>query len=105
VRVMWARQDSIQLLYHESHNLEPHSLRVILGRVDEFIVTFETLLKEAGIVRKPDKPRIRLLANILTFLPTIVALRGWALPDTLTEEQMTGEIAAFMLRGLGTGHN
>lgn len=100
LRVMWARPDSILLLYHESHNLESHSLRVILARVDEFIVSFEKLLTEAEILKKGDKPRLRLLANILTFLPTMVALRKWALPHTMGEEEMTGEIAAFMLRGL-----
>src|ERR1700752_3658346 len=47
VRVMCAHRDSILLLYHESHNLESKSLRVILSRVDEFIISFETLLREA----------------------------------------------------------
>ncbi|MGA7324560.1 MAG: TetR/AcrR family transcriptional regulator [Rhodomicrobium sp.] len=100
LRVMWARPDSILLLYHESHNLESNSLKVILGRVDEFIICFEKLLNEAKVLHKPDEPRIRLLANIVTFLPTMVALRKWALPETLSEEEMTAEIAAFMLRGL-----
>ncbi len=100
LRVMWARPDSILLLYHESHNLESNSLRVILGRVDGFIICFEKLLNEAKILKKTDELRIRLLENIVTFLPTMVALRKWALPGALSEEEMTGEIAAFMLRGL-----
>src|SRR5262249_21419649 len=104
VRVMCAHRDSILLLYHESHNLEPKSLRVILGRVDEFIISFETLLEEAGIAKPEGQARLRLLANIVTFLPTMVALRKWALPEALQEEETVNEIAAFILRGLGL-HN
>ncbi len=100
VRVMCAHRDSILLLYHESHNLEPKSLRVILSRVDEFIVSFEGLLGEAGIVAAKDQVEIRLLANIVTFLPAIVALRKWALPEALGEEETIDKIAAFILRGL-----
>jgi len=100
VRVMCAHKDSILLLYHESHNLEPKSLRVILSRVDEFIVSFEGLLRDAGIVAAREQKQLRLMANIATFLPTMVALRKWALPGALGEEATIDEIAAFILRGL-----
>ncbi len=100
VRVMCAHKDSILLLYHESHNLEPKSLRVILSRVDEFIVSFEGLLRDAGIAAAREQKQLRLMANIATFLPTMVALRKWALPGALGEEATIDEIAAFILRGL-----
>jgi hypothetical protein len=68
--------------------------------VAEFIAEFERLLQEAHYGRTPARDT-RLLANIVTYLPTIVALRGWALPRHLSREKMTGQLVDFMLRGLG----
>jgi AcrR family transcriptional regulator len=102
VSVMIERQATILLLYHESHNLDRRSLRVILGRVDEFITTFEQLLKEADRNRQESRRDFRLLANILTFLPTMVALRRWALPHRISREKLVSELTDFMLRGLGS---
>lgn len=99
VRVMLASREEILLLYHESHNLDSRSLRVILARVDEFIKSFEQLLADAQI--ESSKPSRRLLANVLTYLPTIVALRGWALPQSLSQDEIVDELVAFMLRGIG----
>lgn len=100
-RVMIERQSTILLLYHESHNLDRRSLRVILARVAEFIADFEKLLKEAhresGASSSPD---FGLLANIVTYLPTIVALRRWALPKRLSRERLIDDLVDFMLNGL-----
>jgi hypothetical protein len=75
-------------------------LRVILARVDEFINDFQQLLSEANRGRAGSIRDSRLLANIVTFLPTIVALRRWALPHHLPHQRLTGELVDFMLRGL-----
>jgi AcrR family transcriptional regulator len=99
-RVMVERRSTILLLYHESHNLDRRALRSLLSRVNEFVVKVEQLVAEA-ITPRPTRPRLRMLANILTFLPTMVALRGWALPQDLTHEQYIDEIVEFMMNGLG----
>lgn len=101
VSVMIERQATILLLYHESHNLDRRSLRVILGRVDEFITAFERLLMEANRSHRRLPRDFRLLANIVTFLPTMVALRRWALPRRISRDTLINELADFMLRGLG----
>jgi AcrR family transcriptional regulator len=100
VTVMIERQSTILLLYHESHNLDRRSLRVILARVDEFINDFQQLLSEANRGRTISIRDSRLSANIVTFLPTIVALRRWALPHRLSHEELVSELVDFMLRGL-----
>ena len=100
VSVMIERQATILLLYHESHNLDHRSLRVILARVDEFITAFEQLLMEANRSRRRKPRDLRLLANIVTFLPTMVALRRWALPQRISQEELVDGLADFMLRGL-----
>ena len=101
VKVMIERQTTILLLYHESHNLDRRSLRVILARVGEFIASFDHLLREAHRVARMPSRNFDLLANIVTYLPTIVALRRWALPQRISPERLIDELVEFMLRGLG----
>jgi AcrR family transcriptional regulator len=100
-RVMVERRNTILLLYHESHNLDQRSLRSLLSRVHDFILKVEELAAEALAPKRPTDSDLRVLANILTFLPTMVALRGWALPQDLTREQYIDQIVEFMMRGLG----
>jgi hypothetical protein len=56
---------------------------------------------EADRVRRILPRNFRLIANVVTFLPTMVALRRWTLPQTLSHEALTNELVDFMLRGLG----
>jgi AcrR family transcriptional regulator len=101
VVVMHKHQDTILLLYHESHNLDRRSLRTILAQVHEFIECFHQLLAEVREEARLPISDVRLLANIVTYLPTMLALRRWALPKDMTNEQIIDETVAFMLRGLG----
>jgi AcrR family transcriptional regulator len=101
VEVMIQHRSAILLLYHESHNLDRRSLRVILARVDEFIESFEQLLTEVSAKQSLATGNLRVASNILTFLPTIFSLRGWALPTDLPQSEMIDEVVGFMLRGLG----
>lgn len=99
--VMYRHRREILLIYQDSHLLEPRSLRVILARVEEFIGLFERIITDAA--RELDVPlrHPHLSANILTFLPVMIALRGWSLRDDPPREAMIEEISAFIVRGLG----
>jgi AcrR family transcriptional regulator len=100
-RVMAERRNTILLLYHESHNLDRRSLRSLLSRVYDFILKVEELVAEVLAPKRPTDSELRVLTNILTFLPTMVALRGWALPQDLAREQYIDQLVEFMMRGLG----
>jgi AcrR family transcriptional regulator len=100
-RVMIEQSSAILLVYHESHNLDPRSLRSLLARVQDWISRFEELVTEAlGRERLP-KTKRGLLTNIVTFLPTLIALRAWSLPKDLTHDQYTDGLVEFMMLGLG----
>ena len=86
--VMYQHQEEIPLIYQDSHLLEPRSLRVILARVEEFIGMFETIVGQALREVPGPKPNTRLAAQILTFLPVMLALRRWSLYRDLTREQV-----------------
>jgi len=100
-RVMIEHSSAILLVYHESHNLDRRSLRSVLARVQGWIDRFEELIAECvGRERLPRAKR-GLLTNIVTFLPTLIALRGWSLSKDLTHDQYTDGLVEFMMRGLG----
>jgi AcrR family transcriptional regulator len=86
-RVMVEQRSAILLVYHESHHLNRRSLHSLLARVQGWINQVEELVTEALGRERPSRAKSSLLANIVTFLPTLIALRGWALPKDLTQDQ------------------
>ena len=100
-RVMIEQSSAILLVYHESHNLDRRSLRSLLARVQGWINRFEELVAEGLDGERLSKTRRGLLTNIVTFLPTLIALRAWSLPKDLTHDQYTDGLVEFMMRGLG----
>jgi AcrR family transcriptional regulator len=103
IGIMDARQDDVLLMYHESHSLPPKALHSVLGRVHEFIEDFAGIVKEAGAAGGRPVANAPLMANILTFLPTIVALRRWDLRRCATPAEVTEDLVRFMMSGLGNG--
>jgi AcrR family transcriptional regulator len=100
-RVMIEQSSTILLVYHESHNLDRRSLRSLLARVQGWINQFEELVSESFGRERLPKAKRGLLTNIVTFLPTLIALRGWSLPRELTDDQYTEGLVEFMMKGLG----
>jgi AcrR family transcriptional regulator len=101
VEVLHDHQDAILLLYQESHALDARSLQGILARVGEYIEMFERLLAEAAREGRIPPLNARLAANVVTFLPTMVALRRWDLRPRVPKEALLRGVAEFILRGLG----
>jgi AcrR family transcriptional regulator len=99
-QVMIEQSSAILLVYHESHNRDRRSLRSVLTRVQGWINQFEELVTEALGRDHLPKTKRGLLTNIVTFLPTLIALRAWSLPKDLTHDQYTDGLVEFMMRGL-----
>ena len=99
--VIYEHQDEILLIFQNSHLLDKRSLRVILARVDGFARLFEKFItdaaREAGIAIETPY----LMANIFTYLPTIVALRRWSLGRELGQDVILSGLTEFLVRGLG----
>jgi AcrR family transcriptional regulator len=96
---VYSTRDSTLVVYREAHDLEPRSIKALLARAGSFIETFESLLVEAKIA-KTSESRI-LLANIVTYLPTVIANRAWYWRNRASREEIIAETSAFILRGLG----
>lgn len=103
IEVMYAHQDDLLLLYRESHALDRKSLHSLLARVEEFIQFFEQILSAARENGQIATANLILAANIVTFLPTIVALRRWDLERKVAKQEAIQGLVDFMMRGLGAG--
>jgi len=99
--VMYNHQEAILLIYQDSHLLDSKSRRVILARVEEFIGMFENILSEAARELDLPLPNAHFAANILTFLPTMIALRRWSLKTEMQPEEVISSMVDFLARGLG----
>jgi AcrR family transcriptional regulator len=100
-QVMYRHRREILLIYQDSHLLDKRSRRVILARVEEFIGMFERIISDAARELGVALPYPHLSANMLTFLPVMIALRGWSIRNDLPPEEVVEQISAFIVRGLG----
>ncbi len=99
--VMYQHQEEILLIYQDSHLLDARSRKVILARVEEFVGMFEVILTDASKQLGRPLKSTHLSANILTFLPTMIALRRWSLHGRVGYDAMIDGITEFLVRGLG----
>lgn len=101
LEVMAEYRDELQLLYNETHSLERADRLVILSQISGFIGRFETLIADyeeaTGTTVLENR---RLAANLLSFVPAIVALRSWDLRhyESKDSERL---ILSFLLKGMG----
>jgi AcrR family transcriptional regulator len=100
-QVMYRHRREILLIYQDSHLLDKRSRRVILARVEEFIGMFERIITDAARELGVPLPHPHLSANMLTFLPVMIALRGWSLKNDVSLEEVIEQITAFIVRWLG----
>jgi AcrR family transcriptional regulator len=100
-QVMYRHRREILLIYQDSHLLDRRSRRVILARVEEFIGMFERIIIDAARELHLPLPHPHLSANMLTFLPVMIALRGWSLKNDVSPEEVVEQITEFIVRGLG----
>jgi AcrR family transcriptional regulator len=72
-------RDVIMFLYREAGNYDRESVRTVLARETQYIEIFEELLRQRFAGRKLDEARLKLAADILSYLNVILVLRGWSL--------------------------
>lgn len=100
--VMFTHRDELVLLYNEVHALDKPDRKLVLKAVARFIQQFQNLLDAyvaaGGTLRLSSR---RLGANLLSFVPAIVALRWWDLSRFLDRDEAEQAIFEFILAGLG----
>ncbi len=100
VGAVYAHQDEILVLHHVSVSLDRKSLKAILARIDRFN-SFVAEILDSKIGKGLAPINRRLAVNIITFLPSIVALRRWDLASRVRFEELREGLTSFIARGLG----
>jgi AcrR family transcriptional regulator len=72
-------KERIMFLYRESASLDKESLYITLQRETEYIEFFENLLRDYFEDKKVNESRLRIAADLLTYIPIIVTFRRWSL--------------------------
>ena len=94
-------QDIVMFIYKASAFLDRESLHEVLTRETEYIELFEDLLRDYFGEMQVDAGRIRLAADLLTYIPVIVTFRRWSLRRRF--ESMDGVLQGildFVLHGI-----
>ena len=99
---MFDHRDELVLLYNEVHALDKADRKLVLKAVARFIRQFQRLLEDytaaGGTLRLANT---RIAANLLSFVPAIVALRWWDLSLYSHRDEAERAILDFILAGLG----
>jgi len=93
--------DVIMFLYQASGSLDRESLHDVLARETEYIEIFEDLVRKSLAGRQVSEFKLKLAADILSYLGVIVTLRRWSLKRRFESmDEVLDGILDFMLRGL-----
>jgi AcrR family transcriptional regulator len=101
LNAVYKNQDIIMFLYRESASLDKESLHAVLARETKYIELFEDILREYFKGKEVSESRLRLSADLLSYIPVIVTFRRWSLrrrfdsTDTVLEA-----ILDFVLHGI-----
>ncbi|HSD95149.1 MAG TPA: TetR/AcrR family transcriptional regulator [Syntrophales bacterium] len=79
MELIYQYQDVIMFLYREAGNYDRESVHTVLAQETKYIEVFEELLRQRFAGRKIDESRLKMSADILSYLNVILVLRGWSL--------------------------
>jgi len=79
MEMIYQYRDVIMFLYREAGNYDRESVHTVLAQETKYIEVFEELLRQRFAGRKLDETRLKLAADILSYLNVILVLRGWSL--------------------------
>ena len=76
---VYRHQDVVMFIYKASTFLSRESLHEVLSQETEYIHLFEDLLRDYFGKQDINEDRIRLAADLLTYIPVIMTFRRWSL--------------------------
>ena len=102
INVMSLHRDEVQLLYNETHALDKSDRKIILTSIAKLIKGFQMLFNRYVLDAGPCLIKNdRIAANLLSFVPAMLALRSWDLSAHADREEIELTILSFTLSGLG----
>ena len=99
VRARYEHRTSIALVLREAHLLDAASREALQKRIDVFFDEIVAIV-DAGVSRKRGRVSARLLAETVTYLPTMFAMRAWRLRREGPPEQIIESLVEIILAAL-----
>ncbi len=101
LNAVYQNQDIIMFLYKESASLDRESLHCTLRRETEYIELFEGLLRDRFKGKDVNEERLRLAADLLSYVPVIMTFRRWSLKRRFKSMDVVMKgILDFVLHGI-----
>lgn len=101
LKSVYQHQDVIMFIYKASSFLDRESLHEVLGRETEYIELFEDLLRGYFRGKNVEEYRLRLAADLLTYIPVMMTFRRWSLRRRFDSmDEMMKHILDFVLHGI-----
>ncbi len=101
LNAVYENQEIIMFIYKESASLDKESLYTVLARETEYIELFEGLLRERFKGQDVDEERLRLAADLLSYIPVIMTFRRWSLKRRFESMDIVMKgILDFVLHGI-----
>ncbi len=79
LELIYKYRDVILFLYREAGNYSRESVHSVLAQETKYIEVFEELLRQRFEGKRINEERLRLAADILSYLNVILVLRNWSL--------------------------
>jgi AcrR family transcriptional regulator len=100
VRAQFDHRHNILIVLREAHLLDERSRRAVRERVDAFLDEIVDIVT-AGIAGEPQRrASARLLAEAVTYLPTLFAMRPWRLRADGPAENVIDGLVDILLAAL-----
>ncbi len=99
VRAQYEHRDSIALVLREAHLLDSRSRTALRRRVDTFLEEIVGIVA-AGLPPQQRRASVRMLAETITYLPTLFAMRRWRLRGEGPPEDLIDAVVDIVLAAL-----
>lgn len=94
-------RNHILIVMREGHALDPESQKLIRDRVDSFFDRMKEMVEACAPDAVTAEASAALLAEIITYLPTMAAMRRWRLRHEITGDALAESLCALLFRMLG----
>jgi len=79
MELLYEYQDVVMFLYRESGAYDRESLKTVLAQETKYVELFEDLLRKRFQGRKLNEFRLKIAADILSYIGVVIVLRRWSL--------------------------
>lgn len=94
-------RNHILVVLREGHSLDPESQRLIRNRVDSFLDRMRDMVEACAPDAVSAEAGAALIAEVITYLPTVAAMRRWRLRHEMQSDALAEGLCALLFRMLG----